>query len=118
MSNIRPFEIAVPDSDIEELNQKLLRSRLPEVAEDSWERGTPIKDIRRISKHWREVFSWRSFEKRLNQLPHFEATVSVDGFDPIQVHFIHQRSSAPNAIPLLFVHGCASRLIDNVGIGT
>ena len=106
MTNIRPFKIDVPQSDIDELNTKLLGSRLPGVAEDSWERGTPIQDIKHISEHWRENFSWRSFEERLNRLPHYEATVAVDGFDPVQVHFIHQQSSAPDAIPLLFVHGC------------
>lgn len=108
MTNIRPFKIDVPQSDIDELNTKLLGSRFPGVAEDSWERGTPIQDIKHISEHWRENFSWRSFEERLNRLPHYEATVAVDGFDPVQVHFIHQQSSAPDAIPLLFVHGCMS----------
>ncbi|KAI1082402.1 epoxide hydrolase 1 [Whalleya microplaca] len=105
MSNIRPFKVVVPETDIQTLNQKLLESRLPDESADSWDRGTPLKDIRRISKYWLETFSWRSFEERLNQLPQFEATISVDGFDPLQVHFIHQRSSASDAIPLLFIHG-------------
>ncbi|KAI0382265.1 epoxide hydrolase 1 [Hypomontagnella monticulosa] len=108
MASIRPFRISIPQSDIDDLNQKLLRSRLPRVAEDGWNRGAPIEDIRRISKHWRETFSWRSFEKRLNRLPNFKASISVDGFEPFQVHFIHQRSSVSNAIPLLFIHGWAS----------
>ncbi|KAI0003168.1 epoxide hydrolase 1 [Xylariaceae sp. FL0662B] len=105
MSNIRPFKVAIPEIDIQKLKHKLLESRLPDGGEDSWDRGTPLGDVKRISKYWRETFSWRSFEERLNQLPHFEATVSVDGFDPFQVHFIHQQSSAPDAIPLLFIHG-------------
>ena len=46
-------------------------------------------------------------EAKLNELPNFEATVAVDGFEPFQLHFVHQKSPAPDAIPLLFVHGCA-----------
>ncbi|KAI1460464.1 epoxide hydrolase 1 [Annulohypoxylon moriforme] len=105
MSTIKPFKVAVPEEDIQKLNQKLLEARLPDGGPDGWDRGTPLQDIKRISKYWLESFSWRSFEERLNQLPNFETTISVDGFDPIQVHFIHQRSSSPDAIPLLFVHG-------------
>ncbi|KAI0889383.1 epoxide hydrolase 1 [Annulohypoxylon maeteangense] len=105
MSTIKPFKIAIPDEDIQKLNQKISETRFPGGGPNGWERGTPIQDIKRLSKYWQESFSWRSFEERLNQLPNFETTISVDGFDPIQVHFIHQQSSASDAIPLLFVHG-------------
>lgn len=107
MSNIQPYNISVPASEIDTLNQKLSLARFPESSDEDWERGTPAADLRRISQYWREEFSWKSYEDRLNQLPHYEATVSVDGFDPFRMHFIHQRSEAQDAIPLLFVHGCA-----------
>ncbi|KAI0141734.1 alpha/beta-hydrolase [Xylariaceae sp. FL1272] len=105
MEAVRPFRIDVPSSEVEALNQKLKTSRIPDLFEANWERGPPSKDIQRISKYWLEEFSWRSFEKRLNQLPQYEATVTVDGFDPFPVHFIHQRSKTADAIPLLLVHG-------------
>jgi pimeloyl-ACP methyl ester carboxylesterase len=31
--------------------------------------------------------------------------ISVDGFDPVDMHFLHQKSDISGAIPLLFVHG-------------
>ncbi|KAH9904816.1 alpha/beta-hydrolase [Xylariomycetidae sp. FL2044] len=107
MDTVTPYRIAIPLSAIEALNQKLDGSRIPELPGDGWERGTPAGDIRRISKYWRDEFDWRAFEKRLNDLPQYEAAISINGFKPIQVHFVHQRSVTPGAIPLLFIHGWA-----------
>lgn len=41
----------------------------------------------------------------MNELPQFTTPISVQGFNPIDIHFIHQKSGNQNAIPLLFVHG-------------
>ncbi|KAI4751079.1 alpha/beta-hydrolase, partial [Aureobasidium sp. EXF-8846] len=41
----------------------------------------------------------------LNELPNFKTNVNVDGFGDIELHFLHQQSPAPDAVPLLFVHG-------------
>ncbi|KAI0186722.1 Alpha/Beta hydrolase protein [Astrocystis sublimbata] len=91
MESVRPFQIDVPSSDVEGLQQRLRSSRIPELFETSWERGPPSDDIKRIAKYWADEFNWRAFEKRLNELPQYEATVN--------------RSKSADAIPLLFVHG-------------
>lgn len=41
----------------------------------------------------------------MNSLPQFETQITVDGFGPIDMHFLHQKSDVKGAIPLLFVHG-------------
>ncbi|KAI5860071.1 alpha/beta-hydrolase [Durotheca rogersii] len=108
MANIQPYQIAIPQSEVDRLSRKLADARLPrEDGEDGddWERGAPVAPVRRIATYWCESFNWRAFEQELNELPHFEATISVEGFNPFQLHFIHQRSTASDAIPLLFVHG-------------
>ncbi|OTB09273.1 hypothetical protein M426DRAFT_260586 [Hypoxylon sp. CI-4A] len=105
-TDIKPYEIKVSPSDVEDLNLRLLKARLPEdEPENDWERGPPIQDIRRIANYWHKSFSWARFEEKLNKLPNYEATISVDGFEPFQLHFLHQKSSSPDAIPLLFAHG-------------
>lgn len=107
MTDIRDYTVAVPPAALEELHQKLALSKFPgEIDGGGWERGAPVEDVKRIAKYWQEEFSWASFEERLNKLPHYEATISLEGFDPFQLHFIHQKSANPDAIPLLFVHGC------------
>ena len=35
----------------------------------------------------------------------FTRAVDVDGFGVLDLHYVHQRSARPNAIPLLLVHG-------------
>ncbi|KAI0014600.1 Alpha/Beta hydrolase protein [Xylariomycetidae sp. FL0641] len=105
MDNIQPYRIEVPDSEIEVLNQRLRTSRIPELFEADWERGPPADDLKRIANYWRDEFSWRAFEKRLNELPQYEVAITLDGFHPFRVHFVHQRSESPDAIPLLFIHG-------------
>lgn len=108
MASIRPFRIEVPDVAIERLKTKLSLTTFPEDVEfsDSWDYGAPLKDIKRLADYWQNGFDWRAAEAKLNQtLPQFTTTVSVDGFDPLEIHFVHQKSVRPNSIPLLFCHG-------------
>lgn len=105
-TNIRPYKIEVPAADVQRLKQKLSDTRLPEGEEDDLTRGPPVQTIRRIAKHWEEKFDWPAFQSRLNKLPNYEATIALDGFKPFKVHFVHQKSSEVDTVPLLFVHGC------------
>lgn len=54
---------------------------------------------------WRTKFDWRAHEQKINELPNFEVEVNVEKHGPVQMHFVHQKSEVPGAIPLLFVHG-------------
>lgn len=107
-SEIQPFKIEVPDSAISALRAKLQLSSFPSDVDfiDDWNYGAPLKDVKRLAKHWETKFDWRAQEARLNELPHFKTKVPVDGFGDLDIHFIHQKSSRPDSIPLLFCHGC------------
>lgn len=108
MANIKPYKIAVPDADIEKLKTKLSLATFPQDVEmsDSWSYGTPLKEIKRLAAYWQNGFDWRAAEAKLNeQLSQFTTTISVDGFDDIEVHFVHHKSNRPDSIPLLFSHG-------------
>ncbi|KAJ0115707.1 epoxide hydrolase [Diaporthe amygdali] len=108
MANIKPFKIAVPDAEIDKLKTKLSLATFPQDVDmsESWSYGTPLKDIKRLAAYWQNGFDWRAAESKLNeQLSQFTTTVFVDGFHDIDVHFVHQKSSRPDSIPLLFSHG-------------
>ncbi|KAG8410284.1 hypothetical protein J3458_017997 [Metarhizium acridum] len=107
LPDIKPFKIAVPDSAIAALKAKLAKAAYPDEVDfsDDWNYGATRNDVKRLAKHWEDGFDWRAQEQKLNQLPHYMTKISVDGFEPLDIHFIHQRSSQSNAIPLLFVHG-------------
>jgi len=102
-----PYTISVPDSAIEKLKRKLSDADFPDELDtpDQWPYGSPLSDIKRLAKHWETNFSWRDAESKMNELPNYRKKVQVDGFGQIDIHFVHKRSSNPNAIPLLFSHG-------------
>ncbi|KAI3322049.1 alpha/beta-hydrolase [Xylariaceae sp. AK1471] len=105
-TNVTLHVVAISPLEVERLKRKPDATRLPkETAEDDWSRSPPIKEIRRLAAHWRGAFSWAAFGKKLDKLPNFEATISLDGCEPFQLHFLHQESPDPDAIPLLFIHG-------------
>lgn len=104
-----PYQINVPQEKIDSLKTKLSLAEFPgELAESEWDLGVPLADMKRLTKAW-EKWDWRQAEKRLNQeLPQFHTGIEVDGFGELDIHFVWQKSSVKNAIPLLFSHGCKS----------
>ena len=56
-------------------------------------------------------YDWRKVEARLNALPQF--TTEIDGVD---IHFIHVRSTYPNALPIIVTHGWPGSIIEQLKI--
>jgi len=107
MASIKPYKVAIPDAALKRLHQKLELTDLPkhEIEGAEWTYGTPLKDIQQLIEYWKTKFDWREMEIGLNHLPNFMTQITVDGFDPLDIHFLHQKSKVKGAIPLLFVHG-------------
>lgn len=111
MASIQPFQIAVPDAEIEKLHQRLSLATFPdELDEAAWDLGAPLADVKRLANYWKENFDWRKSEEKLNQLPNFTTHIQAEGFESLRIHFVHQKSDVKGAIPLLFVHGCKPRI--------
>jgi pimeloyl-ACP methyl ester carboxylesterase len=102
-----PYRISVAESAIEKLKRKLSDADFPDELDtpDQWPYGSPLSDIKRLAKHWETNFSWRKAESKMNELPNYHKKVQVEGFGAIDIHFVHKRSTNPNAVPLLFSHG-------------
>lgn len=113
-TDIKPYTIAIPDSKIQRLKQKLSVFDLPDEVPgvEPWSRGPPLADIKRLAAYWRDGYDWRAAEARLNSLPNFMTQIEVEGYDTYDVHFVHQQSQVQNAIPLLFVHGWPGSFIE------
>ncbi|KAI2620868.1 microsomal epoxide hydrolase [Xylaria nigripes] len=104
--DICPYTISVPDAGLEDLRERLRRARFPSELEDvGTDMGTPLKDVKRLATYWAEKYDWRKAETELNKLAHFTTSIQATGFEPLEIHFVHVRSSRADAIPLIFVHG-------------
>jgi epoxide hydrolase len=98
---VRPFKIQVSEDALSDLRVRLARTRFPgEIRGAGWDYGTELSYLRDLLTYWRERFDWRTAERRLNQFEQF--TTTIDGLD---IHFIHQRSRNPKAMPLAITHG-------------
>lgn len=107
MSSIAPFTINIDESRLRRLHQKLELADFPPELDDAGSTyGAPLSDVTRVAKYWKDGFDWRAQEAKLNRLPQFTTDITVEGFGVLNIHFVHQKSDIPGAIPLLFVHGC------------
>jgi epoxide hydrolase len=98
---VRPFRIDVPQDMLDDLHQRLDRTRFPgEVADSGWQFGTNLAYLKELVAYWRNEYDWRKAEARLNELPQFMANVNGE-----ELHFVHVRGKGPNPMPLLFSHG-------------
>lgn len=106
MSELRPFRIAVPDADLDDLRRRLAATRWPEPATvDDWSQGVPLAYLQELVAHWADGYDWRAREARLNRFPQFLTSVSVDGCEPVDIHLVHARSPHEGALPLVITHG-------------
>jgi pimeloyl-ACP methyl ester carboxylesterase len=103
MSNdIRPFHIDIPQADLDYLRYRLARARwvTDEVPGAGWDHGVPGETLKELVSYWATEYDWRRHEKKMNAFPQF-----ITELDGVDVHFLHVRSSRPDAFPLILTHG-------------
>jgi pimeloyl-ACP methyl ester carboxylesterase len=107
-TEIRPFQIDIPDDALEDLRRRIEATRLPskELVEDR-SQGVQLATIRKLATYWATEYDWRKAEARLTALPQF--TTEIDG---VGIHFIHVMSSHENALPLIMTHGWPGSVIE------
>ena len=106
------FTLAVSDSDVAALNERLARTRWPDQAPgDPWAFGTSVAYARELTDYWRTKFDWRAQEAALNAFPQF--TLDLDGGEQ---HFLHVPGEGANPVPLLLMHGWPGSVFEFIDI--
>ncbi|WP_448616332.1 epoxide hydrolase family protein [Modestobacter sp. URMC 112] len=107
---VHPFRIDVPQSEVDDLAERLARTRWPDPAPAGAEdgsRGLPTAVLRELVERWRTGWDWRREEAALNAWP--QVTTTVDG---TRLHALHVRSPEPDAVPLVLVHGWPGSVVE------
>jgi epoxide hydrolase len=105
---VRPFTVSIPDAEIDDLKQRLARTRWPDPETvGDWSQGVRIDSARSLVDYWEHRYDWRRLESELNRFPQFLTT--IDGLD---IHFIHVRSKNPDAMPLILTHGWPGSVVE------
>ncbi|AVT32189.1 epoxide hydrolase [Plantactinospora sp. BC1] len=105
---LHPFRVDVPQADLDDLYERLDRTRWPDQLPGvGWEYGVPRDYLTDLVRYWRHEYDWRGAEARLNEWPQFVTT--IDGAD---IHLAHLRSPEPGATPLLITHGWPGSIVE------
>ena len=108
VDDIRPFVIDIPQAALDDLKDRLAKTRWPEKETvDDWDQGVPLAYARELAAFWQHDYDWRRVETRLNAFPNFLAT--IDGLD---IHSLHIRSDNPDARPLVLTHGWPGSVLE------
>jgi epoxide hydrolase len=111
-SAIEPFRSDVPQADLDDLRDRLARTRWPdELPGVGQAYGVPLKRLRELAARWQTGYSWREHEARLNELPQFTTVI-----DDQKIHFLHVRSPEPDALPLLLTHGWPGSVLEFLSV--
>ncbi|MGH9055199.1 MAG: epoxide hydrolase family protein, partial [Acidimicrobiales bacterium] len=109
--HMRAFQITVPEAVLEDLRERLVRTRRSPVVAKGWSGGTDAEYLASFVNSWASEFDWRDTESALNALP--QIIVSVDG---VGIHAFHIPASSADRVPvpLVLTHGWPSSFFEFV----
>jgi pimeloyl-ACP methyl ester carboxylesterase len=111
MTTITPFQIAIPEARLVDLNQRVANTLLAnEIAGAGWSYGPTATFVTRALDRLKTGFDWRKQEAAINHHPQF--TTEIDGQT---VHFLHVKAAKPSGTPLLLLHGWPGSFVEFLG---
>ena len=109
---IKPFKVNVSDDILKDIYNKVTKYSWHEMPDDGgWEYGTNLDYMKEISKYWVSKFDWRKQEAKINKYSNFITKV-----DDIDIHFIQEKGSGSNSMPLLISHGWPGSIVEFLDI--
>ncbi len=109
---IYPFDIPVSQTAIDDLKQRLQRTRWPDqISGSAWDYGFDQRTLAELCCYWRDNFDWAAQVRAISAFHHFRFT-SPD----ISIHFIHARGKGPAPMPLILTHGWPGSFLEMLRI--
>lgn len=98
---VTPFKSYVPEDVLQSILSRVASYPWHEMPDDGgWNYGANLDYMKELCDYWVNEFDWRAQEEKLNAFPQY--TAKVDGID---MHFIHEKGSGENPMPLMISHG-------------
>lgn len=112
MSGIYPFSLHVSDSKLADIYQRVNDYPWHEMPDDGgWGYGANLDYMREFCHYWVNDYDWRKHEQQINSFSHFKSDV-----EGIELHFIHEKGSGNNPLPLLVSHGWPGSIVEFMDI--
>jgi pimeloyl-ACP methyl ester carboxylesterase len=111
-TEIRPFQIDVPQDELDDLRRRIAATRWPEkeTVSDATQ-GVQLATMQKLAQYWATEYDFGRVESRLSAFPHF-----VTEIDELDIHFIHVRSSHEDALPIIITHGWPGSIIEMLNV--
>lgn len=104
--DFEPFTVpGFTSQQLELLKDKLSKTQYPNELEKDvgWKYGAPTWAVQPMVKEWLESYDWEIARNEMNRWHHYHTTI-----DGLAIHFVHEPSSNPDAVPIVLVHGWPS----------
>jgi len=111
-TEIRPFNVEIPDEKIADLRGRIGATRWPtkELVDDA-SQGVQLATLKALADYWTTEYDFGRLAERLNAFPQY--TTEIDGLD---IHFIHVESQHENALPIIITHGWPGSVIEMLDV--
>lgn len=78
MTKPQPYRIEIPQADVDDLLDRLRKTRWPdEIPGSGWSYGVNRDYLQNLVTYWSQTYDWRKAEARLNAVPQF--ITEIDG---------------------------------------
>lgn len=110
---LTPRPIDVPEADLEDLRQRLSRTRWPEKETvDDWSQGIPLAYVQDVCRTWEKDYDWRACERRLNSYQQLRFAATGPGGGPLGIQVLNAPSTHRDAMPLVLTHGWPGSVVE------
>lgn len=103
--SITPFEVPSFTPGQRQQLAKLDDAVYPHEFEKNvgWSYGSPRWAVEPIVKKWRHEYDWETSKREMDRWSHYRTEING-----INIHFVHEVSKHPDAIPIILLHGWPS----------
>ncbi|MDC0481566.1 epoxide hydrolase N-terminal domain-containing protein, partial [Candidatus Pelagibacter sp.] len=109
---IKEFNVNFTEKEISLVYQKVKDYPWDSITDlENWDHGTNKGYLKELCDYWIKDFNWNKHQLELNKFSNF--TTKVDGQE---IHFIKEKGSNPNSVPLLLIHGWPGSVIEFLDI--